>query len=76
MNDKLCRLISDTLGVPSDGINGDTAMDSMAAWDSVMHLNLCLSIEKEFGIRLTPDEIMGMTSLAAIEAVLARHTAA
>ena len=39
----------------------------------VMHLNLCLSIEEAFGVKLTPEEMFEMTSVRAIDAVLARH---
>jgi acyl carrier protein len=76
MNDKLRRLLSDTLGVPPDAIKSDAAMNNTVEWDSIMHLNLCLSIEQAFGIRLTPEEILEMTSVPAIEVVLARHQVA
>lgn len=41
-----------------------------------MHLNLCLSIEEAFGVKLSPEEMFEMISVRAIEAVLARHGAA
>jgi acyl carrier protein len=75
MNEKLLSLLSDTLGLAPAMISRDSSMTNTPAWDSLMHLNLCLSVEKAFGIRLTPEEILGMSSVRAIEAVLARHQA-
>ncbi len=72
MNAQLLRLVADTLGVNADA---STAMESTPAWDSVAHLNLCLSIEAEFGVPLTPEEMLELTSVAAIEALLARRRA-
>jgi len=76
MNEKLTRLMSATFGLAPEAIFPDAAMTNTPEWDSLAHLNLCLSIEEAFHIRLLPEEIMELTSVSAIEAVLARHSAA
>lgn len=73
MNAKISHLLADTFGIDSETVTSDTAAANTPAWDSVMHLNLCLSIEDAFGVKLTPEEMFEMTSVRAIEAVLARH---
>ena len=73
MSEKLTRILSDTLGISAAEISQDTAMATTPVWDSVMHLNVCMSLEAEFGVSLSPEEMIEMTSVAAIETVLRKH---
>ena len=75
MNDKLLQILADTLGVDVGALNEETSMENTAAWDSVAHLNLVLSLEQSFGQRFSPDEFMQMQSVAAIRRALAAHGA-
>ena len=43
---------------------------TVAAWDSLGHLNLILAIEAEFGVHFSADDVIGMESLGAIRQVL------
>ena len=76
MNDKLIRLLSDTLGRDASAISAETAMANTPAWDSVAHLNVCMAVEAEFAVSLSPEEMIEMTGVAAIMAVLRKHGAA
>jgi acyl carrier protein len=73
MNEKLLQILADTLGVEPSALNDETSMENSAAWDSVAHLNLVLSLEQAFGQRFSPDEFMRMQSVAAIKQVFAAH---
>jgi acyl carrier protein len=73
MNANLVQIISDTFGLDPGAVTQETAAENTPEWDSVMHLNLCLSVEEAFQVKLTPEEMMEMTSVRAIEDVLARH---
>ena len=75
MNDKLLQILADTLGVDVGTLNEETSMENTAAWDSVAHLNLVLSLEQSYGQRFSPDEFMQMQSVAAIRRALAAHGA-
>ena len=75
MNDKLLQILADTLGVDIGTLNEETSMENTAAWDSVAHLNLVLSLEQAFGQRFSPDEFMQMQSVAAIRQALIAHGA-
>ena len=75
MNDKLLQILADTLGVDAGTLNEETSMENTAAWDSVAHLNLVLSLEQAFGQRFSPDEFMQMQSVVAIRRALAAHGA-
>ena len=76
MNEKLVRLLSDTLGLEASAFCAETAMANTPAWDSVAHLNVCMAVEAEFGVSLSPEEMIEMTGVAAILAVLREHGAA
>lgn len=75
MNDKLLLILADTLGVDIGTLNEETSMENTAAWDSVAHLNLVLSLEQAFGQRFSPNEFMQMQSVATIRQALAAHGA-
>lgn len=50
---------------PEDVLPG-TAQDDLAAWDSVGHLNLMLSVEDVFGVTLDVPDMEKLTSVEAI----------
>ncbi len=70
MNSEIVQIISDSLGVPPESVTAGTSMETTPLWDSMMHMNICLSVEQAFGVQLTPEEIIAMTSVAAIEETL------
>ena len=58
---------------PVDGL-GLTDADSpstIEGWDSLAHLNLLLTIESEFRVQFSPDEMAALTSFGAIRERLA-----
>lgn len=75
MNDPLLQILADTLGLDAGSLNEETSMENTAAWDSVAHLNLVLSLEQTFGQKLSPEEFMQMRSVAEIRRILASHGA-
>jgi acyl carrier protein len=61
------------LALPSkcDVTNADST--KLRQWDSVAHLQLVVAIEDEFGIRLTPADVVELKSYPAAVAILRRH---
>jgi acyl carrier protein len=45
----------------------------MRQWDSVAHLQLVVAIEDAFSIRLSPADVMDLTSYALAVEILQRH---
>ena len=76
MNPQIATILQDTLGLAPEAVTGSLAAATTPEWDSIAHLNVCLSVEQTFGLTLTPEEMMAMDSVESIEAVLARHAAA
>ena len=46
---------------------------SLRLWDSVAHLQLVVAIEDEFGVRLSPADVVELKSYPAAIAVLRGH---
>jgi acyl carrier protein len=46
---------------------------NLRQWDSVAHLQLVVAIEDNFGVRLTPAEVVELKSYPAAIAMLRRH---
>lgn len=70
MNPGLYRLIANAIKLPPEKITPDLAMSSCSAWDSLAHMDLIVSLEERFGVTLSPDEIVAMTSVGEIERIL------
>ena len=58
----------------NDGFAIDDRMgfDDIPGWDSVGHMNLVTELEARFGISLDMDEIVGLDSVGAARAIIAR----
>jgi len=70
MKDKLAKCFADVLGPwpePVDARYGD------GKWDSVSHMMLVADIEEAFGIMLTTDEVVGMSTFGEALTIVERH---
>jgi len=74
-NDKLYHIVSQVFGVPIEEVNDDSSPDTIASWDSLSHINLVLSLEEEFGVSLSPEDVMEMLSVGLIRTILAERGA-
>lgn len=63
-------IISQIMDIPAEQVGEDASMDTLAAWDSVRHMNLVLALEEEFGVEFTPDQTTALVSSRAIVDVL------
>jgi len=71
MEERVKQIMGDVLDLDPHSINGDTAMDSVESWDSLTHINLCLSLEQDFQVSFTVPEMEAMLSYEDIVRVLA-----
>lgn len=63
-------VVAQALGLPLAQIQDDSGPHSLAAWDSVTHLDILLSLEVDFGIKFTADEMITLLSVGALKAAL------
>ena len=76
MNEKLKRIVADTLGLDAAEIGNDASMKTVESWDSVAHLNIVMSVEGAFSVSFSPEQVLELTSLRALEAALEEAGAA
>jgi acyl carrier protein len=67
---RIVRTVSAVLGVPVDRIDDDTSPDTVTTWDSMLHLQLVLALEQEFGLQFEVEEIEAMQRVGVIAALL------
>lgn len=63
---RVCAVVAETLNLPVGQVNGDTRQGSPSNWDSMAQLSIVLSLEQEFGVSLSPEQVEAMTSVHAI----------
>jgi acyl carrier protein len=67
MRDRLRELAAQTFGVPLDDVSEDASPEDLPQWDSLHHIELMLSLELEFGVRISSEVLPELLSLGAIE---------
>lgn len=70
METKLNELIAAILHIPAQTVVDQLAMSEVETWDSLQHMNLIASLEQEFGVEFSFEEIVAMQSVAVIKTVL------
>ena len=66
MRDQIIAVVSQVLGIPADSITDDTSPETVESWDSLRHMDLVLSLEEAFGIRLTDERILALLDVRSI----------
>ena len=59
-------VIATTLKVSPDKITRETSDQDLAAWDSLAHVNLMMSLEQTFDLFLEVEDFPKLTSVPAI----------
>jgi acyl carrier protein len=67
---RVIEALASVLGVNAATLTDDASPSSVPTWDSLNHLNIAMSLESEFGIALTAEQVVAMDSLGAIYATL------
>ena len=73
--EQIQKIISANLDVPAASVRPDSKASDFAAWDSVHHLVLIMEIEREFGLKLTMDEIAELSSVDKIISAIGKKVA-
>jgi acyl carrier protein len=68
--DRLFRTVAAVLGVQADELSDESSPETIPVWDSLNHLNLVMALEGEFGVTLTPEDVMEMRNVGSIRALL------
>jgi acyl carrier protein len=63
---KIQYVLATTLKVSPDKITKETSDKDLAAWDSLAHVNLMMSLEQTFDLFLEVEDFPKLTSVPAI----------
>jgi acyl carrier protein len=66
VKDRVVRVVSDVLNVPTTEIVENSSPDTLANWDSIAHISLVLALEGEFSIAFSDDDVIEMVSVGRI----------
>jgi len=72
---RLRDIFSAVLGCDPGRLSDADSGKTLAAWDSVNHLQLLLAIEDAFGVQFAPEEFANLTTFGAIRQRLERDSA-
>ena len=75
-SEHLTEIFRTMFNMPDLEIRDDLTASDVPGWDSFNHINLIISIEEEFGIRFTSEEVSGMKNAGDLKRILALKIAA
>jgi acyl carrier protein len=75
IHERLTRLFQRVFDEPDLVLYDEMTAADVEQWDSLSHINLITMIEKEFKLRFTTGEIMGLRNVGALEVLINRKLA-
>lgn len=73
MEERLRQLVSDIFDIEQAKISPELTPEDIEKWESLNHLRLITSVEKEFGIRFSMSDIESIDCLGALERLVEEH---
>lgn len=70
ISEKLKQTILKELKLDDFNFSENTTADQVPGWDSLSHLNVILAIEKEFGIRFNPYELLKLKNVGELQKLI------
>ena len=74
LQQRVCTIVSNIMTVPLASVTLESSPDSVENWDSILHMNLILALEQEFGVSFDDDQVVRMLSVEQIATELAGVT--
>ena len=68
--EKLKEVFQDVFDDDSITVNAETTADDIEDWDSLEHINLVSAVEKEFGVKFTMAQVVGMKNVGEMVDVI------
>lgn len=72
---KLNAIFQDIFDDDSIVVTESTTADDIDEWDSLEHINLVDTVEKEFGMKFRMQEVSGMKNVGEMAEIIAQCTA-
>lgn len=68
LTNQVCTLLAEALRVAPDDIGPETQFGDLPQWDSMGHMEVMVTLEKEFGVEITAESITELVSIPLIVA--------
>ncbi len=75
MEKQLSQVLSRVFDLTQEQINQDLTRSEIAKWDSLTHMDLVVSLEREFEVVFELDDILALDGIEAIRTVVKRKLA-
>ncbi len=75
MSDRLKEVVANSLRISESEVNDSLEFNQLAAWDSLNHIALMLALEAEYGVTISDDMVLKLTSFRAIRDFISAETA-
>ena len=69
---KLEKIFCEVFNIEKKMINETLSIEKLESWDSLTHMDLVTSIEKELNIEFTMDEIVKMQDIKTIKSIISK----
>jgi acyl carrier protein len=66
MRERALSIIAAVLKVPVSTLTDESSPDTIATWDSLMHLQVVVAIEEAFDVQFEPDELDALQTVGSI----------
>jgi len=70
MENRIKNAMAAVFEISKKKISDDSSPDTIKSWDSLKHMNLVVSLEEEFKIQLTDEEIVEMINYQLIKLII------
>ncbi len=64
-HEKLEKIFRDAFGI--DTLTDDLSIDTVEGWDSMAHVALIMTLQKEFDVSISPQDAIELTDVASIK---------
>jgi acyl carrier protein len=71
---RLNTIFQDVFDNPAIEVNDSMTAPDVEGWDSLTHVNLIVAVEKEFKIRMTTAEVLGLNNVGDFITLIARKS--
>lgn len=68
--EKLNEIFQDVFDYEDITVTAETTADDIEDWDSLEHINLVSAVEKEFGMKFTMAQVVGMKNVGEMVDVI------
>lgn len=66
MENRVKKVIADTLMIDVSEINNDSSPETIESWDSLKQMNIIVALEEEFDIMFSDEQIIEMLNVGLI----------